>query len=258
MLRHFIDRALGGRRARPRVMICVPSGLTKLERRAVLEAADQAGAREAFLIEEPMAAAIGSGIDVAEPVGHLVVDVGGGTTEVAVIALGGIVAGRSIRVGGDTLDEALIAHVRREHNFAIGLQTAEALKMRVGSALAGAASEAAEVRGRDVTRGIPRTVILEPDAVRPVLEPAIAATVAAVIETLGETPPELAADVMSHGLMLAGGGALLPGLDERLRRDTGLSVTVAESPLTCVAQGAGMALEPALAARRRSSILVPG
>ncbi|WP_217912760.1 rod shape-determining protein [Miltoncostaea marina] len=258
MLRHFIDRALAGRRARPRVMICVPSGLTKLERRAVLEAADQAGAREAHLIEEPMAAAIGAGIEVAEPVGHLVVDVGGGTTEVAVIALGGMVASRSIRVGGDTLDDALIAHVRREHNFAIGPQTAEDLKMRVGSALAGAGAQPAEVRGRDVARGIPRTVILDPDEVRPVLEPAIAQTVAAVVETLAETPPELAADVMAHGLVLAGGGALLPGLDDRLRRDTGLSVTTAKSPLTCVATGAGMALGPALAARRRSSVLIPG
>ena len=258
MLRHFIQRSLGGRRARPRVMVCVPSGLTKLERRAVLEAADQAGARQALLIEEPMAAAIGSGLDVAEPVGHLIVDVGGGTTEVAVIALGGIVASRSIRVGGDTLDEALIAHVRRAHNFAIGLQTAEDLKMRIGSALQGAVREPAEIRGRDLTHGVPRTVMLDPEAVRPVLEPAIAQTVAAVFETLAETPPELAADVMSHGLMLAGGGALLPGLAERLRRETGLPVHLAASPLTCVATGAGMALEPALRANRRSSILIPG
>lgn len=258
MLRHFIQRSLSGRRARPRVMVCVPSGLTKLERRAVLEAADQAGARQALLIEEPMAAAIGSGMDVAEPVGHLIVDVGGGTTEVAVIALGGIVASRSIRVGGDTLDEALIAHVRRQHNFAIGLQTAEDLKMRIGSALAGAVREPAEVRGRDLTQGVPRTVLLDPEEVRPVLEPAIAQTVAAVFETLGETPPELAADVMSHGLMLAGGGALLPGLAERLKLETGLPVHIADSPLTCVATGAGMALEPALRANRRSSILIPG
>jgi len=258
MLRHFIQRALSGRRARPRVMVCVPSGLTKLEQRAVLEAAHEAGARKATLIAEPMAAAIGTGLPVAEPVGHLIVDVGGGTTEVAVIALGGIVSSRSIRVGGDALDDALVALVRREHNFVIGAQTAEDLKFRIGSAFAGAVTAPAEVRGRDLTTGMPRTVLLQPEAVRPVLEPAIAQVVGAVVETLEETPPELVADVMSHGLMLAGGGALLPGLDERLRRDTGLPVHVADSPLTCVAVGAGLALEPTARERRRSTITVPG
>jgi rod shape-determining protein MreB len=253
MLRHFIGRALAGRRARPRVMVCVPSGLTKLERRAVLQAAGEAGARRALLIEEPMAAAIGTGLPVHEPAGNLIVDVGGGTTEVAVIALGGIVASRSIRVGGDTLDEALVAHVRREHNFVIGAQTAEALKFRVGSAHPSAALSPAEVRGRDLTDGIPRTVMLHPDEVRPVLEPAVAQVVAAVVETLEETPPELAADVISHGLMLAGGGALLPGMDERLRQETGLAVHVADSPLTCVAVGAGMALDPVPGVRRRAA-----
>jgi rod shape-determining protein MreB and related proteins len=254
MLRHFIRRALDGRRMRPRVMVCVPSGLTKLERRAVLEAAEEAGARQALLIEEPMAAAIGTGLDVQHPVGHLIVDVGGGTTEVAVIALGGIVASRSIRVGGDTLDEALAAHVRREHNFVIGPQTAEDLKMRVGSAVSGVVLDRAEVRGRDISRGVPSTVLLHPDEVRPILEPALTQMVAAVIETLADTPPELAADVMSHGLMLAGGGALLPGLAERMRRETGLPVTLTDAPLTCVATGAGLALEPGL---RRAGVLSP-
>ena len=258
MLRHFIRQALRGRRARPRVMICVPSGLTKLERRAVLEAAHEAGARKASLIEEPMAAAIGTGLPVGEPAGHLVVDVGGGTTEVAVIALGGIVASRSVRVGGDTLDEALAALVRREHNFVIGAQTAEDLKFRVGSAHRGAVTEPAEVRGRNVSTGMPSTVLLHPDDVLHVLEPALEQMVGAVVETLEETPPELAADVMSHGLMLAGGGGLLPGLDERLRRDTGLTVHVADSPLTCVAVGAGMALEASPRPRRLSGISVPG
>lgn len=258
MLRHFIRQALDGRRARPRVMVCVPSGLTKLERRAVLEAAHEAGARQALLIEEPMAAAMGTGLDVSEPMGHLIVDVGGGTTEVAVIALGGIVSSRSIRVGGDTLDEALIAYVRREHNFVIGLQTAEDLKFRIGSAHASAVRAPAEVRGRDLTSGMAHTAMLDPEAVRPVLEPAIAQMVAAIVETLEETPPELAADVMSQGLMLAGGGALLPGLGERLRRETGLAVHVADSPLTCVAVGAGLALEPTPNARRRPTITVPG
>jgi rod shape-determining protein MreB len=256
MLRHFIRQALDGRRARPRVIVCVPSGLTKLERRAVLEAAHEAGARQALLIEEPMAAAMGTGLDVFAPVGHLIVDVGGGTTEVAVIALGGIVSSRSVRVGGDTLDEALVAHVRREHNFVFGLQTAEDLKFRIGSAHAGAVRVPAEVRGRDLTTGKANTAMLDPEAVRPVLEPAIAQMVAAVVETLEETPPELAADVMSQGLMLAGGGALLPGLAERLRRETGLAVHVAGSPLTCVAVGAGLALEPATTPRRRSAITV--
>jgi rod shape-determining protein MreB len=231
-------------------MVCVPSGLTKLERRAVLEAAHEAGARRAQLIEEPMAAALGTGLPVHEPAGHLIVDVGGGTTEVAVIALGGIVSSRSIRVGGDALDEALVAYVRRAHNFVIGPQTAEELKFRVGSAHAGAVRSPAEVRGRDISTGMPRTVMLHPDAVRPVLEPALAQVVAAVVETLEETPPELAADVISHGLMLAGGGALLPGLDERLRRETGLAVHVTDSPLTCVAVGAGRALDPLPGARR--------
>lgn len=254
MLRHFIRQALDGRRTRPRVMVCVPSGLTKLERRAVLEAVREAGARSASLIDEPMAAAIGTGLPVGEPAGHLIVDVGGGTTEVAVVALGGIVSSRSARVGGNTLDEALTALVKREHNFVIGSQTAEDLKMRVGSAHRGALSEAAEIRGRNVSTGMPETVMLHPDEVLPALEPALEQMVGAVVSTLEATPPELAADVMSHGLMLAGGGALLPGLDERLRRDTGLAVHVTESPLTCVALGAGMALEAAPPARSRSSI----
>ena len=257
MLRHFISRALDGRRGRPRVMVCVPSGLTPLERRAVLEAAHEAGAREALLIAEPMAAALGTGLPVGEPVGQLIVDVGGGTTEVAVIALGGIVTSRSIRVGGDALDEALAAYVRREHNFVIGLQTAEDLKFRVGSAYPGAVNAPAEVRGRDLTLGVARSVMLDPEVVRSVLDPIIGQVVGAIIETLSETPPELAADVMSNGLMLAGGGALLPGLDERLRRETGLAVHVADSPLTCVAMGAGMALEPVPHTRRRSTISVP-
>ena len=256
MLRHFISQALQGRRGRPRVMICVPTGLTKLERRAVLEAAHEAGARRASLIEEPMAAAIGTGLPVAEPAGHLIVDVGGGTTEVAVIALGGIVSSRSVRVGGDTLDEALAALVKREHNFVIGAQTAEDLKFRVGSAHRGAITEPAEIRGRNLATGMPSTVMLNPDDVLPTLEPALEQMVAAVVGTLEETPPELAADVMAHGLMLAGGGALLPGLDERLRRDTGLMVHVADAPLTCVAIGAGLALEPLALPRRRSGISV--
>jgi rod shape-determining protein MreB len=257
MLRHFIARALDGRRGRPRVMVCVPSGLTPLERRAVLEAAHEAGAREALLIAEPMAAAIGTGLPVGEPVGQLIVDMGGGTTEVAVIALGGIVTSRSIRVGGDALDEAIAAHVRREHNFMIGPQTAEDLKFRVGSAYPGAVDAPTEVRGRDLTLGIARSVLLDPEVMRAVLEPIIAQVVVAIVETLSETPPELAADVMSNGLMLAGGGALLPGLDERLRVDTGLAVHVTDSPLTCVAMGAGMALEPMRHSRRGSAITVP-
>jgi rod shape-determining protein MreB len=257
MLRHFIARALDGRRGRPRVMVCVPSGLTPLERRAVLEAAHEAGAREALLIAEPMAAAIGTGLPVGEPVGQLIVDMGGGTTEVAVIALGGIVTSRSIRIGGDALDEAIATHVRREHNFMIGLQTAEDLKFRVGSAYPNAVDGPTEVRGRDLTLGIARSVLLDPEVVRLVLEPIIAQVVTAIVETLSETPPELAADVMANGLMLAGGGALLPGLDERLRQDTGLAVHVTDSPLTCVAMGAGMALEPLRHSRRGSAITVP-
>jgi rod shape-determining protein MreB and related proteins len=258
MLRHFIRQAHPSGRGRPRVVVCVPSGLTKLERRAVTEAVRSAGARSAHLIEEPMAAAIGTGLPVRSPVGSLVVDVGGGTTEVAVISLGGIVTGQSVRVGGDSLDEAIAAHVRRMHNFVIGGETAEAVKLEIGSAHAGALDATAEVRGRDLTTGLPKTVTLRADSIVPVLEPSLRQIVEAVTTTLEETPPELAADVMERGIMLAGGGALLAGLDERLRRETGLAAHVTDSPLTCVALGAGSSLEREGSATEASGMRVGG
>ena len=242
MLRHFIRKADPRRRAHPRVVVCVPSGLTGVERRAVEEATRHAGARQAYLIEEPMAAAIGAGLPVAEPAGSLIVDVGGGTSEMAVISLGGMVASRSLRVGGDAMDEAIVAHVRREHTMAIGLQSAEELKLAVGSAAPVRDDAQAEIRGRDISSGLPRTVLVSGEAVRAAIAEPVRQIVEALKELLEHTPPELAADVVELGIVLAGGGALLVGLDERLREETGLSVQVAESPLTCVVIGAGNSL----------------
>ncbi len=243
MVRHFIRKADPRRLAHPRVVVCVPSGLTGVERRAVEEATRRAGARRAFLIEEPMAAAIGAGLPVAEPAGSLIVDVGGGTSEMAVISLGGMVASRSLRVGGDAMDEAIVAHVRREHTMAIGLQSAEELKLAIGSAAPVRDDAQAEIRGRDVPSGLPRTVLLTAAAVRVAIAEPVRQIVEGLKELLEHTPPELAADVVEVGIVLAGGGALLVGLDERLRQETGLSVQVAESPLTCVVIGAGHSLE---------------
>jgi rod shape-determining protein MreB len=243
MLRYFIRRANPNRLSQPRIVICVPSGLTGVERRAVIEATLSAGARRAFLIEEPMAAAIGAGLPVAEPSGNMIVDVGGGTSEMAVVALGGMVVSQSIRIGSDELDDAISAHVRREHNLAIGTATAEEIKLEIGSAGPLVDEIEAEVRGRNLVSGLPKTVLLHSEEVREALEEPLAAIVEAVKVTLEQTPPELAADVMDQGIMLAGGGCLLRGFDERLRRETQLPVHLAESPLTCVVVGAGRSLE---------------
>jgi rod shape-determining protein MreB len=243
MLRHFIRKADPRRIAYPRVVVCVPSGLTGVERRAVEEATRNAGAREAFLIEEPMAAAIGAGLPVAEPTGSLIVDVGGGTSEMAVISLGGMVASRSLRVGGDAMDEAIVAHIRREHGMAIGLQSAEEVKFAIGSAAPVRDDAQTEIRGRDLSTGLPRSVLLSGAAVRGAIAEPVHRIVEALKETLELTPPELAGDVVELGIVLAGGGALLVGLDQRLREETGLSVQVAESPLTCVVIGAGHSLQ---------------
>ena len=243
MLRHFIQKVHQNRWAHPRVVVCVPSGVTGVEKRAVEEATLSAGARSAFLIEEPMAAAIGAGLPVAEPTGNMVVDIGGGTTEVAVISLGGIVVAQSIRVGGDELDEAIIAYVKREHKLMIGSQTAEEVKLEIGSAYPLREEVQAEIRGRDMITGLPKTVVLSSEDVRDALEEPLVQIVDAVKSTLDKTPPELASDIMDRGIMLAGGGALLQGLDERLRRETEMPIHVAESPLTCVAVGSGRSLE---------------
>jgi rod shape-determining protein MreB and related proteins len=243
MLRHFIQKVHQHRFAHPRVVVCVPSGVTGVEKRAVEEATRNAGARDAFLIEEPMAAAIGAGLPVSEPTGNMIVDVGGGTSEVAVISLGGIVVSVSLRVGGDEMDEAIISHTKREYKLLIGNQTAEEIKLEVGSAFRMKEEVQAEVRGRDMLTGLPKTVIISSEEVRHALEEPVTQIVDAIKSTLDKTPPELAADIMDRGIVLAGGGALLTGLDERLRHETQMPVQLAESPLTCVAVGSGRSLE---------------
>jgi rod shape-determining protein MreB len=243
MLRHFIQKVHQHRFAHPRVVVCVPSGVTGVERRAVEEATLSAGARQAYLIEEPMAAAIGAGLPIAEPAGNMIVDVGGGTSEVAVISLGGIVCSQSLRVGGDEMDESIVNHVKKEYKLLIGQQTAEEIKLEIGSAYPMKDELKAEVRGRDMLTGLPKTVIMSSDEVRHALEDPVGQIIDAIRQTLDKTPPELAADIMDRGVMLAGGGALLTGLDERLRHETHMPVHVADSPLTCVAVGSGKSLE---------------
>jgi rod shape-determining protein MreB len=243
MLRHFIQKVHQHRFAHPRVVVCVPSGVTGVEKRAVEEATLSAGARQAYLIEEPMAAAIGAGLPVGEPTGNMIVDIGGGTTEVAVISLGGIVVSQSLRVGGDEMDEAIINHCKREYKLLIGQQTAEEIKLEVGSAFPLKEEVQAEVRGRDMLTGLPKTVILSSEEVRHALEDPVLQIIDAIKSTLDKTPPELAADIMDRGIVLAGGGALLQGLDQRLRQETHMPTHLAESPLTCVAVGSGRSLE---------------
>lgn len=244
MLRYFIQKIHKRSYAvRPRVVVCVPSGVTEVEKRAVFEATLQAGARSAYLIEEPMAAAIGAGLPIHEPTGNMIVDIGGGTTEVAVISLGGIVVSESIRTGGDELDEAIINHVRREYNVLIGENCSEEIKKEVGSAYPLPEEEDAEVRGRDLLLGLPKNIILSSEEIRLAIEEPLNAIIAAIKTTLEKTPPELAADLIDRGMFLAGGGALLRGLDERLRQETGMPVHLTEDPMTCVAVGSGKALE---------------
>lgn len=243
MLRYFIQKVHHRKWARPRIVVCVPSGITPVERRAVEEAAYQAGARRAYTIEEPMAAAIGSGLPIHEPSGSMVVDIGGGTTEVAVISLGGIVVSRSIRVGGDELDEAIIEWVKKEYNLLLGERTAEQLKMAIGSAYPFAREPSAEVRGRDLVTGLPKNILLSSAEVREAIEEPVQAVVDAVKYTLDKTPPELAADLMERGIMITGGGALLRGLDERLAYETGMPMVTAAHPLQSVATGSGRCLE---------------
>jgi rod shape-determining protein MreB and related proteins len=243
MLRHFIRKVSNSRFAHPRVVICVPSGVTGVEKRAVEEATYSAGARWCGLIEEPMAAAIGAGLPVAEPTGNMIVDIGGGTSEVAVISLGGIVVSQSIRVGGDELDEAIISYVKKEYKLLIGSQTSEEIKLEIGSANTLPQEEQAEIRGRDLVTGLPKTVVLSSEEVRVALEEPVQAIIDAIKATLDKTPPELASDIMDRGIVLAGGGSLLQGLPERLRNETQMPVHLAESPLTCVAVGSGKYLE---------------
>jgi rod shape-determining protein MreB len=243
MLRRFMEKVLSSRFSRPRLVMCAPSGVTEVERRAVEEASLSAGAREVHLIEESLAAAIGAGLPIAEPVGRMVVDIGGGTSEVAVISLGGLVVSRSLRVGGYDLDEAITSHIRNEHRMAIGSQSAETIKLAIAAATPQPEDLVSEVRGRDLTSGLPREVQLTGDEVRSAITGPLADILAAVHATLEETPPELAADITKEGILLAGGGALLRGFDERLEAETGMPVRIADAPLECVALGAGQSLE---------------
>jgi rod shape-determining protein MreB and related proteins len=243
MLRHFMRKVLERRRAHPRLVVCAPTGITEVERRAVEEAALSAGARRVHLIEEPIAAAIGAGLAIAEPLGRMVIDVGGGTTEVAVISMGGIVLSRSVRVGGYDLDEAIAAHIRSQHVTAIGSQSAEAIKLAIGSAAPLDSELVSAVRGRDLLSGLPRELDLTSQEIRGALEGPLSDILAAVQATLEETPPELAGDIARDGILLAGGGVLLRNFHARVEAETGMRAHLADSPLTCVAIGAGHALE---------------
>lgn len=244
MLAYFLRRASNGRMwIRPRVVVGIPSGCTEVEKRAVVDATLQAGARNAYLIEEPMAAAIGAGLPVSDPIGSMVVDIGGGTTEVAVIALGGIVASRSIRIAGDEQDEAIIQYARRSYNLLIGERSAEGIKIAVGSAFPVREENAVDVRGRDLVSGLPRTVRMTSGEVREAIAEPVQAIVDAVKQTLERTPPELAADIVDRGIILVGGGALLRGMDRLLAEETGMPVSLTEDPLAAVVMGAGRVLE---------------
>lgn len=246
MIKYFIRNAQKQRSLFPRhpnVMVCVPSGITAVEKRAVEDATKQAGAREAYIIEEPFAAAIGADLPVWEPTGSMVVDIGGGTTEVAVISLGGIVTSRSIRVGGDDMDDAIINYIKRQYNLMIGERTAEQLKMDIGSAMSLEKQDSMEIRGRDLVSGLPKTLAITSEEVTEALSDTVNAIIEAVKITLEKCPPELAADIIDRGIVLTGGGALLRNLDRILSRETGMPVLVAENPLDCVAIGTGRALD---------------
>ncbi len=243
MLRHFI-RKVHNRRSwiRPRIIICVPSGITPVEKRAVRESAESAGAREVYLIEEPMAAAIGAGLPITEPICNMVVDIGGGTSEVAVISLAGIVYSKSVRVGGDKMDEAILQYIKRTYNLLIGERTAEIIKTTIGNAYP-LEPESMDVKGRDLVTGIPKIISINSDEVRQAIQEQIDTIVAAVKGALEQTPPELAADIVDRGIYLTGGGALLKGLDELLKQETGLPIKIADDPLATVVLGSGRALD---------------
>jgi rod shape-determining protein MreB len=244
MLRYFIHKARDRRTlVRPRIIICVPYGITEVEKRAVRESAENASAREVYLIEEPMAAAIGAGLPITEPSGNMIVDIGGGTTEVAVISLAGIVFSESIKVGGDKMDQAIILHIRRKYNLLVGERTAENIKCSIGTAYQTNELLTIEVKGRDLLTGIPKTVTINSDEVRDALSEPLSAIVEAVRRALEGTPPELAADIVDKGIVIAGGGALLRNIDLLLREETGLPVTIAEDPMSAVVFGSGKALD---------------
>ncbi len=244
MLRYFIQKVHKRRHlAKPRIVVCVPSGITGVEQRAVKDAGYAAGARKVYIIEEPMAAAIGAGLPIHEPTGNMVVDIGGGTTEVAVISLGGIVTAQSIRVGGDELDNAIISWVKKEYSLLLGERTAEEIKMAIGSAFPLPGEPDAEIRGRDLVSGLPKTILVSSEEIRRAIEEPVNQIVDAVKSTLDKCPPELSGDIMDRGIVLTGGGALLRGLDERLRHETGMPVLITEHPLDAVVLGSGKCVE---------------
>ena len=243
MLKHFISKSTEKRTLiRPRIIICIPYGVTPVERRAVKDSAESAGAREVYLIEEPMAAAIGAGLPISEPSGNMIVDIGGGTTEVAVISLGGIVCSSSVKVAGDKFDEAIIEYMRKKYNLAIGERTAENIKISIGTATVTEKLKYMEVKGRDLLSGSPKTVEISSEEVREALEEPVSLIVQAIKQTLEKTPPELASDIVDNGIVMAGGGSLLSNLDQLIREKTELPVMLADDPLTCVVLGSGKAL----------------
>jgi rod shape-determining protein MreB len=244
MLRYFINKVHNRRTlVHPRIIISVPSGITQVERRAVRESAESAGAREVYLIDEPMAAAIGAGLPITEPTANMVVDIGGGTTEVAVISLAGIVYSNSVRVAGDKMDEAILHYIKRKHNMAIGEHTAEQIKISIGDVMPEAPYETMDIKGRDLVSGVPKTMTIDSNEIRAAISEQVDAIIEAVKMALELTPPELSADIVDQGIVLTGGGALLRNLDKRLREETGLPIIIADDPLSSVVLGSGKALE---------------
>ena len=244
MIRYFLDKVVGRTFLfRPRVMVCVPSGITIVERRAVQEATEQAGAKKAELIEEPIAAALGAGVDISEPVGTMVIDIGGGTCDVAVISLGGIVNGESMRIAGNKLDNDIESFIKRKHNLMIGERTSENIKTTIGAAYSGARNLEMEVRGRDIVSGMPKNITVKTEEVVEAIQDSVSSIVDCVFRVLDATPPELSADIFDRGIILTGGGSLLYGLDELIRKKTSIPTVVADDPMSCVAIGTGKALE---------------
>ena len=244
MLKIFISKVIGNSVfSKPRVVICIPSGVTEVEKRAVKDAAYKAGAKQVSVIEEPMAAAIGAGLSISEAVGNMVVDIGGGTSEVAVLSLGGIVTARSVRIAGDQFDQAIISYIKKKYNLLIGERTAEAVKIEIGSAYPYENEDSMEIKGRNLVDGLPKNIKIEANEIREALADCLSAIVDAVKATLENTPPELSADIIDRGITLTGGGALLRGLDDLIQSETGIPVHIADNPLDCVAEGTGMMLE---------------
>jgi len=243
MLKYFIKKAVGNSMIKPRVIICVPSGVTEVEKRAVLEASNNAGAKKTYLIEEPVAAAIGAGLDITKPSGHMIIDMGGGTTDIAVISLGGIVVSRSIKVAGDKCDEAIVRYVRKKYNVMIGLRSAEDLKINIGTAFPVEEEQYMEVRGRNLVTGLPVNLTISSSDLLEAMEETITSIADAVHSVLEKTPPELAADISEKGIVMTGGGCLVHGLDKLISKRTGLDVRIAEDAVSCVAKGTGQSLE---------------